>query len=203
MPDTGAPWNIPYVESTDLVSDWPTDSLALANAIDAALDTAGASGGLVDVKHVLKTDAFTSGSLSAGASTQITGTSITHEVADAANKLILIAHIGAAQGSGYLGQAGFAFHDGTNLLGRGDAASSRTRVVAGGYTAGTTVFQRIVNTLAGTIVHTPGTGSKTYSLYVMNVNNGTATMYVNRTGGGTDANNPSASTSLTLLEVSV
>jgi hypothetical protein len=23
MPDTGAPWNIPYVESADLVSDWP------------------------------------------------------------------------------------------------------------------------------------------------------------------------------------
>lgn len=38
MPDTGAPWFIPYVESTDLVSDWPTDSLALANAIVAALE---------------------------------------------------------------------------------------------------------------------------------------------------------------------
>jgi hypothetical protein len=38
MPDTGAPWNIPYVEATDLVSDWPADSLALANAIVAALE---------------------------------------------------------------------------------------------------------------------------------------------------------------------
>jgi hypothetical protein len=38
MPDTGAPWFIPYVESTDLVSEWPTDSLALANAIVAALE---------------------------------------------------------------------------------------------------------------------------------------------------------------------
>ena len=38
MPDTGAPWNIPYVAGTDLVSDWPTDSLALANAIAAGLD---------------------------------------------------------------------------------------------------------------------------------------------------------------------
>ena len=37
MPDTGAPWNIPYVQSSDLVSDWPADSLALANAIDASL----------------------------------------------------------------------------------------------------------------------------------------------------------------------
>ena len=38
MPDTGSPWFIPYVESTDLVSAWPTDSLALANAIVAALE---------------------------------------------------------------------------------------------------------------------------------------------------------------------
>jgi hypothetical protein len=41
MPDTGAPWNIPYVETADLVSDWPADSLALANAIAAALSDTG------------------------------------------------------------------------------------------------------------------------------------------------------------------
>lgn len=38
MPDTGAPYNIPYVESTDLVSGWPAISLDVANAIVAALD---------------------------------------------------------------------------------------------------------------------------------------------------------------------
>jgi uncharacterized surface protein with fasciclin (FAS1) repeats len=41
MPDTGAPWNIPYVEATDLVRDWPTDSEALAEAIADGLDAAG------------------------------------------------------------------------------------------------------------------------------------------------------------------
>ena len=40
MPDTGAPWNIPYVAGTDLVSDWPTDSQTLAEAIADGLDTA-------------------------------------------------------------------------------------------------------------------------------------------------------------------
>ena len=40
MPDTGAPWNIPYVASTDLVSDWPTDSQDLADAIADGLDAA-------------------------------------------------------------------------------------------------------------------------------------------------------------------
>jgi len=38
MPDTGAPWNIPYVAGTDLVADWPTDSQTLATAIANGLD---------------------------------------------------------------------------------------------------------------------------------------------------------------------
>ena len=40
MPDTGAPWNIPYVAGTDLVADWPTDSQTLAEAIADGLDAA-------------------------------------------------------------------------------------------------------------------------------------------------------------------
>jgi hypothetical protein len=51
MPDTGAPYNIPYVESTDLVSGWPAISLDVANAIVAALD---------GVKVNKKIEAFTS-----------------------------------------------------------------------------------------------------------------------------------------------
>ena len=52
MPDTGSPWNIPYVENADLVRDWPADSLLVANAVAAGLSAAG---GLVQV--VTATDA--------------------------------------------------------------------------------------------------------------------------------------------------
>jgi hypothetical protein len=38
MPDTGAPWNIPYLDGTELIRNYPSDSLSLANAVDAALD---------------------------------------------------------------------------------------------------------------------------------------------------------------------
>jgi hypothetical protein len=38
MPDTGAPYFIPYVVSTDLVSDWPDVSEDVALAIVAALE---------------------------------------------------------------------------------------------------------------------------------------------------------------------
>jgi len=40
MPDTGAPWNIPYVAGTDLVADWPTDSQTLAEAVASGLSDA-------------------------------------------------------------------------------------------------------------------------------------------------------------------
>lgn len=40
MPDTGAPWNIPYVASSDLVRDWPTDNQTQAEAVADALDAA-------------------------------------------------------------------------------------------------------------------------------------------------------------------
>jgi hypothetical protein len=37
MPDTGAPWNIPYAEPSDLVRDWPALSEDVAEAVAAAL----------------------------------------------------------------------------------------------------------------------------------------------------------------------
>jgi hypothetical protein len=38
MPDTGAPWNIPYADPTDLVRDWPALSEDIAEAVAAGLD---------------------------------------------------------------------------------------------------------------------------------------------------------------------
>ena len=83
MPDTGAPWNIPYVEAADLVSDWPADSLALANAIDAGLDAAA---GLVQV--VVATDSTDRTTTST--SYVDSGISVTITPTDAANRLILV-----------------------------------------------------------------------------------------------------------------
>ena len=42
MPDTGAPWNIPYVDDSDLVRDFPTADEAQALAIAAGLTSAAA-----------------------------------------------------------------------------------------------------------------------------------------------------------------
>ena len=57
MADTGAPWNLPYPLPTDLVRDGAD---AIKDLAEATADGLDAAGGLVAVKHVLKTDAFSS-----------------------------------------------------------------------------------------------------------------------------------------------
>jgi len=201
MPDTGAPWNIPYVESTDLVSDWPTDSLALANAIDSGLDAAG---GLVAVKHALFTGTQ-SNSTASGANFAVTDLSITHEVADAANKLIISMSAGVLASAAGVGRVAIAVDDGTGLIAIGDADGSRVRIHSGGgrITSGSSDSQIVLFT-SSTFVHTPGSGSKTYSLRVINTSVSTRTIYVNRDeNDGNGASTPRGVSSLVIQEVKV
>lgn len=55
MPDTGAPWNIPYADPTDLVRDWPSLSEDVAEAVADGLDAAG---GLKDTLSIVQTANF-------------------------------------------------------------------------------------------------------------------------------------------------
>jgi len=200
MPDTGAPWNIPYVESSDLVSDWPTDSLALANAIDSGLDAAG---GLVAVKHALFTGTQTN-STAAGANFAVTDLTITHTLADAANKLIISAYFGAAASSVGRGEVGIAVADDGTLIGIGAAEGSRTRVGAGGIVddGGNTL---VVTMPSVTFVYEPGdTASHTYTVRAVNIRVDTRTLYINRgQGDNNDADNPRASSGFVVQEVKV
>jgi len=199
MPDTGAPWNIPYVASTDLVSDWPADSLALANAIDAGLDAAG---GLVDVKSALFTGTMTETNVAGGANFAVTDLSITHSVADASNKLIISAYLGAAANAYGRGNVGLAIHDGTSLINIGDADGNRSRITAGGEVGNITVFT--VTMPSVTFVHTPGAGSKTYTVRAINLQTGTQTIYINRNQDNTDdAQRVRATSGLVIQEVKV
>ena len=201
MPDTGAPWNIPYVESTDLVSDWPTDSLALANAIDSGLDAAG---GLVAVKHALFTGTQTN-STATGANFAVTDLTITHTLADAANKLIISAYVNLGSSASEVETAMAVADDGT-LIAIGDAAGSRTRVGAGGRptTAGVG-GSAVINNLSMCFVYEPGdTNSHTFTVRAVNPNGSTRTITVNRTSGDTDdAFNTRSSSSLVIQEVKV
>jgi len=200
MPDTGAPWNIPYVEASDLVRDYPAASLALGTAIAAGLTAAG---GLVEVKTVLKTDTF-SASVAAGANAAVTDLSITHTLANAANKLILMAFFGAAASSATVDEAGIAIADGGTLIGVGATAGSRTSVGAGGQVS--TADSNLTVTMPHVhVVYTPGdTAAHTYTVNVVNISASSRTLYVNRSQSDADAaTSPRAASVLTLMEVKV
>ena len=181
MADTGAPHFIPFAEPSDLVRDWPALSEDVADAVAAGLSAAG---GLIAVKHVLKTDTF-SASVAAGANVAVTGLSITHAVADPNNRLIISAYFGVAANEVGGPFTGIGIHDGTGLIAVGDEEGNRTSVGAGTATeaAGD---GRVGSSPHITFVHTPGAGSKTYTVRAINVRGETQTVFVNRTRG--DAN---------------
>jgi hypothetical protein len=159
-------------------------------------------GGLVETKSVLKTDTFTS-SVTAGNNVAVTGLSLTHEVQTAGNKIIISAFFGAAASSDQTARVGIAINDGTGFIGVGDTRGSRTSIGAGGRTAGTAAGA-VVNNPSVSFIYAPGSGSKTYTVHVVNIDTATRTLYVNRTE--TDADNSShlsAVSGLTIQEVAV
>ena len=159
-------------------------------------------GGLVAVKSAIFTGTQ-SGSVAASGNLAVTDLSITHEVADASNKLIISAFIGAAASSTTSGAVGIAVHDGSSLIAIGDADGSRTRVTAGG-TVSASGSNSIVTMPSVTFVHTPGAGEKTFTVRAINFNGSTRTLYINRReDDGNVAGASRAVSSLVIQEVSV
>ena len=122
MPDTGAPWNIPYVAPSDLVRDYPSDSEDLADAIALGLSAAGNPGIGSNVVSVLKTDVFTTSSSSY---VDVTGLTITITPTSATSKILVL---GTVTVGGELNQGSHAqlVRDSTPVF-IGDAAGSRVR----------------------------------------------------------------------------
>jgi len=127
MPDTGAPWNIPYVAGTDLVSDWPTDSQTLAEAIADGLDVAGLGIGS-NIVQAVKTDTFTTTSATF---VDITGLSATITPSATSSKVLIIAGIATSITAG---SPGFLRLTGGNSSAFvGDTAGSRTLCIQAVY----------------------------------------------------------------------
>ena len=201
MADTGAPWNIPFVEPTDIPRGYPQDSEDLANAIAAGLSAAG---GLVAVKSAIFTGTQVEANITDGANFAVQDLEITHALADASNKLIISAFLGAAANSHGIGEVGIAVHDGTDFIAIGDADGSRNRVTAGGRVAGSG-DGRLVTMPSVTFVHTPNTtDSKIYTVRAICVRGGTRTLFINRSqDDGNSVDHPRAVSSLVIQEVKV
>ena len=183
MPDTGAPYFIPFADPTDLVRDWPALSEDVAEAVADGLDAAG---GLVAVKSAIFTGVQVA-SVTARNNLSVTDLTITHALADASNKLIISAFLGAAGSSGGFGLVGIAVHDGTGLIAIGDADGDRTRVTAGGLVSPSgTNF--IVTMPSVTFVHAPNTtDSRTYTVRAINISGNTQTLFINRSENNSNA----------------
>jgi hypothetical protein len=136
------------------------------------------TGSIVDVKSVLKTDTQTITSVATGASQAITGLSITHETQNASNKLIIFGFVGTTGNAGGFGNVGLGVAvDGTFVgIADADGAKSRTSVAA------RVGASSILSTTSPNfhIEHVPGSGSKTYTLRVINTDSVTNTIYVNK-----------------------
>ena len=204
MPDTGPPWNIPYVEPTDNPRVYPAASEDLAEAIADGLDAAG---GLVAVKSALFTGTQ-SASVLASDNLAVTNLSITHTLAAATNKLIISAYLGAAANSLGRGNVGIAVADNGTLFAIGDAVGSRTRVAAGCVTvveSSGSLSTQVVTMPSITVVYEPGdTSSHTYTVRAINIDGSTRTLYINRSDN--DSNSaalPRATSGLIVQEVKV
>jgi hypothetical protein len=159
-------------------------------------------GGLVAVKHALFTG-IQSASTAASANFAITDVSITHTLADAANKLIITGFCGFASGSEQRAKVGIAAADDGALISIGAAAGVRPRVTAGGSveTAGTILGL----SHSFTIVYEPGDDAEhTYTLRAINTHSATQTVHINRSDLDNDsAGRTRAASGLVIQEVKV
>jgi hypothetical protein len=176
--------------------------VASGSSLDLSNGATLPAGSIIAVKDAIFTGTQTA-SVTAGDNVAVTDLSITHEVADASNKLIISAFIGVAGNTRGRNETGIAIHDGTNLIGVGDASSSRTQVSAGGVQKIDDSIFTVTN-MAISFVHTPGAGSKTYTVRAVNISSATQTHYINRSEEDSDsAVSSRGASSLIIQEVAV
>jgi len=154
-------------------------------------------GKIVAVKDALFTGTQ-SGSVAAGGLLAVTGLTITHQLSEPTNRLIISAYIGVTGTSDTRGAVGLVVQeDGTSIA----VGPSNRQVTAGGARQDETGSPRIGQSIAATFVYAPGdTLSHTYTVSVMNIEGATETLYVNRpesTAGST----PTTSSALVIQEV--
>jgi hypothetical protein len=162
MADTGAPWNIPFAEPSDLVRDWPALSEDVADAVAAGLSAAG---GLVAVQYATSSTQVTTTSttfVTTGLSVSITPTSEDNDILVFAT-VPLTATRTAVTSSGV---ARVRIHDGTTSLVEGTMRSEHTG------TSGTRRHES-VQTLAAR--HSPAsTSTVTYTVQMLQDGNNTS-----------------------------
>jgi hypothetical protein len=190
MPDTGAPWNLPYPSPTDLVRDAPQAFEDLAEAVADGLDDAGSEGIGPNVVQVFKGDAFTTATINSWV--DVTGVAASITPSSATSKVLVIISTNISVASSAFA-AVRCLRDSTEI-------GSSTAGTLNGFGAigdtGTVNFARqTAHAQTFTFLDSPGVAtSTTYKMQIQ----AAAAPFVNRRGVDT---NIGASTTITLIEV--
>ena len=163
--------------------------------------TSGASGGIIQVVSVTKTDAALVEDTAAGSftSSNVSGLDLAITPTRSDSKILLLCNMSiGSEGT----RVGFVIYKGGSALSGaiGDASSSRGRITSSGSVAGDGYLtQQSTNFL-----DSPGTTSAvTYSIRIANGDNSTQYVYLNRTYTDTDtARYPRTVSTITAMEVS-
>jgi hypothetical protein len=208
MPDTGLPWEIPYVDPTDLVRDYPQASEDLADQIalklqdlDEAIDAIPILAGIgTNCVQTVKTDVFTTTSSSF---VNVTGLSVT--ITPTTNTSLVLVILQMTYSGEPTNATGVHIRlSGGNSGGYvGNAAGSRTQAI--------TSLRGVSNSAGGVAAHSgmgiyldnPATTSPV--TYQAQIAGPTGTALVNRTGGDADdaAQTGRQASSITAIEVAV
>ena len=194
--DTGAPWNLPYPEDTDLVKDGAADIEALAEAVADGLDAAG---GVKQVVTVTKDDTFSTTSTTYVVPTDL---EVTITPSSTSSRILLIGTLTGNLSS--TTRVGFmSLFRGTTNLAVPDSPGSRTPaflelILGDGANQPQNLFL-----YTATIVDSPGVATAvTYSIRVSTSSGGTA--FVNRSISDADTDTVGRGVStLTAIEVAV
>jgi hypothetical protein len=202
MPDTGAPWNIPYVDPTDLVRDYPQASEDLADAVAVGLSAANNAGIGSNVVHAARTTTQSS-SVAAGGVVAVADLTCTFTPTSNTAKVLLLVSIAVSSGStGGAGVNIIVKRDGTAIA-IGGADGNRTQVTAGSGGSLNVGGIRGIGSGVALLIDAPASAvAVDYTVDIHNTSAGTETLVVNR--GGPDDNisaSGRASSTITAIEV--
>jgi hypothetical protein len=181
MADTGAPWNIPYVEPADLVRDYPAADEAQALAIAAGLSDASI---VKQVVTTTKTDTFSA--TNTNAFVDVTGLSVTITCQSTSSRVVVVASVPVSS-SNTVESGGLTITDSADtVLINPDSPGSRSPSFMLRTGLGTTSM----TTETFLFVHTPGvTTAFTYKVRALfsNSGGGGGSIFVNRSSDDTNA----------------
>jgi hypothetical protein len=197
MGTTGAPWNIPFADPSDLVRGWPDLSEDVGEAVAAGLDKSIIALGPNVVQTVnsstfsqsLATGAFTSNLLT----TTITPSSNT-------SKILLLVTVHGENARTANAELGFRLRRGSTSIGVGGADGSRPQVTSAFTVPGDDAS---LVSMSAMFLDSPGVATAvSYHVQLINLDTTTRVVYLNRTTNDTNSvAGPRPVSSLTAIEV--